>query len=821
MRSKQQVQEIANSEVPVSDYLPLSSHVSSNVIKLKNGEYIATWRLEGISFETVEADIIKIRKDGLNNFYRALGGGHFAVWTHKVRRGVNERLDGKYPNSFITDFNNRYYEQFKGEKNKQMATELYLTVLYRPELNKITKFFKKKATGDIAALKKKLQRDLDVFDDISKQVESSLYHYNPERLTTYKKNGFVYSEMNTFLGFLVNGIWEEIPLREASLDQYLPSSRLFFGDKNGYLQIKHPQGQKFVGFLDIQEFPRLSESGMCNSILYGDYEYIETQSFTMYGKKDALSKLKSIKGQLHSVEDVSPKEQEEINHAMEEVNSGNFQFGEYHYTLAIFGDTPTQVAQHVSEARTSLSDEAGFKMAVIDTVPECAWFAQIAGNFNMRPREAYLTSLNFAGLSPFHSFARGKKYGNPWGEALALFKTPSGQPFFFNHHVSPEKEDNSDDKVPGNTVMIGTTGVGKTTLVMAMMMWACKYKNLRGVFFDKDRGAEIGIRRIGGQYYALERGVPTGFNPLQLEPTKTNIEFVQKLVKILVGGTQNASEEMEIEQAVRVVMRPEMPMQLRRLSALYMNLKVEGGGNSLRDRLAKWVTTEDREGGLAWVFDNPVDTQDFTSAKMPIFGYDYTEFLDDAEVRTPIMAYLLHITESLIDGNPFIYWMDEFWKALLDPYFKDFSKDKQKTIRKLNGLGVFMTQSPSDVLSSDIGKTMVEQSVTQIYLPNPRADYSDYVDGFKVTPQEFEIIKALEENSRMFLVKQGSRSSICKMDLKDMRDVLQIISGSKDNIAIMEEVIEEIQNDDPELWSPIFLERIEERKKKISQKGVA
>lgn len=818
MRSRQQVKEIANAEVPTSDYIPFSNHVASNVIKLKNGEYIATWRLEGITFETVEADIIQIRKEGLNNFYRALGGGHFAVWTHKVRRGVNEKLDGKYPNQFITDFNERYYDQFKGETNKQMATELFLTVLYRPEINSATKFFKKKVKSDPVALKKKLQRDLDVFDDLAKQVENSLHHYNPERLTTYTKNNFVYSEMSSFLGFLVNGVWEEIALRDADLDKYLPSSRLFFGDKNGFLQIKHPEAQKYVGFLDIQEFPRMSEAGMCNSILYGDYEYIETQSFTIYGKRDAVSKLKTIKGQLHSVEDVSEKEQKEINVAMEEANSGNFQLGEYHYTLAIFGDTPNQVAKNMSEARTSLSDEAGFKMAVIDTVPECAWFAQLAGNFSMRPREAYITSLNFAGLSPFHSFARGKKKGNPWGEALAIFKTPSGQPFFFNHHVSPEKEDNSDDKVPGNTVIIGTTGVGKTTLVMALLMWCCKYKNLRGVFFDKDRGAEIGIRRIGGQYYALERGVPTGFNPLQLEPTKSNIEFVQKLLKILVGGTQNASEEMEIEQAVRVVMRPEMPMELRRLSALYMNLKVEGGGNSLRDRLGKWVTTESREGGLSWVFDNPFDTQDFTSAKMPIFGYDYTEFLDDPEVRTPIMAYLLHITESLIDGSPFVYWMDEFWKPLQDEYFTEFAKDKQKTIRKLNGLGVFMTQSPSDVIETSIGKTMVEQSVTQIYLPNPRADYKDYVDGFKVTPQEFEIIKALEENSRMFLVKQGSRSSICKMDLKDMRDVLQIISGSKDNIAIMEDVMEEINSEDPELWSPIFLDRIAERKKKISQK---
>lgn len=820
MRSKQQVKDSANAEVAISDYLPFGNHVSNNVIKLKNGEYIATWKLEGISFETVEADIIRIRKEGLNNFYRALGGGHFAVWTHKIRRGVNERLNGVYENDFIADFNERYYQQFQGEKNKQMATELYLTILYRPEISRLTKIFKSKASRDPVALKKQIKRDLDILDDVAKQVEASLYHYNPERLATYTKKGFVYSEMCNLLGFLTNGVWEEIPLRQANLDQYIPSSRLFFGDKNGYLQIKHPEAQKYVGFLDIQEFPRLSESGMCNSILYGNYEYIETQSFTVYGKRDAVDKLKTIKGQLNSVEDVSDQEIRDIDLAMSEANSGNFQLGEYHYTLAIFGDSPNQVALNVSSARTALSDEAGFKMAVIDTVPECAWFSQLAGNFNMRPREAYLTSLNFSALSPFHNFARGKRDGNPWGEALALFKTPSGQPFYFNHHVSPDKQDSTDDKMPGNTCVIGTTGVGKTTLVMAMMMFACKYKNLKGVFFDKDRGAEIGIRRIGGQYYALERGVPTGFNPLQLPPTETNIQFVEKLVKILVGGVRNAAEDLEISQAVRTIMRDDMPLELRRLSALYMNLKVNGGGDSLQDRLAKWCNTADHDGNLSWVFDNPYDTQDFSKAKMPIFGYDYTEFLDDPEVRTPIMAYLLHITDSLIDGSPFIYWMDEFWKPLTDEYFKDFAKDKQKTIRKLNGLGVFMTQSPSDVLDSDIGKTMVEQSVTQIFLPNPRADYDDYVNGFKVTPQEFEIIKELEENSRMFLVKQGSRSALCKMDLGEMRDVLQIISGSKDNLELLENLMNEV-GEDPNDWGELFLQRIAERKKLISEKGVA
>jgi type IV secretion system protein VirB4 len=67
----------------------------------------------------------------------------------------------------------------------------------------------------------------------------------------------------------------------------------------------------------------------------------------------------------------------------------------------------------MAEATTALQDGPGFKMAVIDAISECAWFAQLSGNWDMRPREASITSRNFASLSPLHSFARGKRSGNP------------------------------------------------------------------------------------------------------------------------------------------------------------------------------------------------------------------------------------------------------------------------------------------------------------------------------------------------------------------------------------------------------------------------
>ncbi len=247
-----------------------------------------------------------------------------------------------------------------------------------------------------------------------------------------------------------------------------------------------------------------------------------------------------------------------------------------------------------------------------------------------------------------------------------------------------------------------------------------------------------------------------------------------------------------------------MAQPLRRLS-MVRQLLPNVGENSLHARLAKWCAG----GRLGWLLHIPSDRLDLTRAR--IFGFDDTELLDDAEVSTPLTMYLLHLTESLIDGRRFIYVMTEFWKRLGDPVFTDFANNKQKTIRKQNGLGIFDTQSPADVLGSDIARSLIEQTATFFFLPNPRADYDDYVRGFKLTEAEFNIVRNLGENSRMFLVKQGQRSAIGKLDLAGLGDILDVLSGKTDNVELLDE-IRAGTGDDPERWLSVFHARLAQRR---------
>src|SRR5664279_4787985 len=145
----------------------------------------------------------------------------------------------------------------------------------------------------------------------------------------------------------------------------------------------------------------------------------------------------------------------------------------------------------------------------------------------MRPRKAPITTRNFAAMMPFHNYPLGRPHGNHWGEAMALLMTSARSPFHFSLHASdPREADGGSRKDTGHTFICGPTGSGKTVFIGFMVAMLSRQGTTQ-VIFDKDRGLEILVRALGGEYLPLKNGVPTGFNPLQLPVTPGNVEFLK------------------------------------------------------------------------------------------------------------------------------------------------------------------------------------------------------------------------------------------------------------------------------------------------------
>jgi type IV secretion system protein VirB4 len=321
----------------------------------------------------------------------------------------------------------------------------------------------------------------------------------------------------------------------------------------------------------------------------------------------------------------------------------------------------------------------------------------------------------------------------------------------------------------------------------------------RLAFFDKDQGAEIFIRALGGRYEVLKPGVPSGFNPLQLEGTPEDRKFLSDLLAFLVrptnGGQLSADQKKIIDSAVEQIF--EIPLEERRFAevAQLLSGREVMSHDDMASRFDVWL-----KGSRGWLFNNERDAWDGSNG---ILGFDMTKVLDDPEIRTAALGYIFHRIESLMTGDPLALVIDEGWKLAQDPIAAGFVIDKLKTIRKLNGIVGFVTQSAKDIVKSGMAHTLLEQTPTNVFFPNPKADDESYLDGFKLSKRELHWVRSTVPEAREFLIKHDQDSVIAKLDLSHMRPFIKVLSGNVATVAECED-LRKRYGDAPEKWLPHF-----------------
>ncbi|MFM7702885.1 MAG: VirB4 family type IV secretion/conjugal transfer ATPase, partial [Alphaproteobacteria bacterium] len=451
-------------------------------------------------------------------------------------------------------------------------------------------------------------------------------------------------------------------------------------------------------------------------------------------------------------------------------------------------DTPKQLETALSFANVELSNN-GITGTREKINMEPAYWAQLPCNNNYMARSSTVNTLNIAGFASFHNYPTGKRKKNHWGNALTVLNTVSGTPYFFNYHV----------RDVGHTMIVGPTGAGKTVLLNFLCAQAQKFKP-KLFFFDKDRGAEIFVRAIGGVYMTPSPAKVSGFNPFKLEDNMENRKFLIEFLKILVTIENQpipAHEIDRINEAVDGNYKIPYEKRILRNIAPFMGLM---GPGTLAGRLAKWHSN----GSHAKLFDNEEDLIDFNSART--FGIEMSHILGDKDSMGPVLLYLFHRIQSSINGENTMIVLDEAWALIDNPVFAPKIKDWLKVLRKLNAMVVFATQSIEDATKSQISDTLVQQTATQIFLPNLKATNA-YRTVFRLSEREFNIIRTTDPSSRYFLVKQDNDGVVAKVDLNGMSDVINVLSGKVETINIIDEIIKDV-GEDPTDWLPIFYQKL-------------
>jgi len=806
-------------EFTAAERIPYTAHVSETVVRTRDGAYLQALRLGGASFECADDVELNTWHERLNVLWRNLASPNIAIWTHVIRRRDTTLMtaaagSGAQSPSFATALADRYRARLVDAR--LMQNELYVATLYRPTAGL--------TSGLAARLVERTTREgaraeladaLDACAKLADTMRAALARYEPEILGTYRFENRFCSSLLEYLGLLVSGEWQRMPLLRRSIATALATSRLFFG--NEAVEYRAPTAGRVGAILGIKEYPTPTHVGMFGALLSAPFPFVLTQSFSFLTKAAGQSLLQRQYHRMVNAGDFAVSQADELNDALDALTSNEFVMGDHHFSLQIMADLPgAQVpgAQRlkslndaVALARSLLAD-TGMLVAREDLALEAAFWAQLPGNFAMRPRKAPITSRNFAAMAPLHNYAAGRAAGNHWGAALTTLMTSAGSAYHFSLHASdPKDPDGGSRKDTGHTLICGPTGSGKTVFI-GFLVAMLRRHGASQVLFDKDRGLEILVRALGGEYLPLVSGAPTGFNPLQLPPTPENVEFLKTWLRALTGARANGvgaaqisvREQSDLDQALRGTLA--LQPAARRLSRLVEFLDPTDP-EGLHARLSRWCSS--RRGEYAWVFDNAADSLLGRLAGADVLGFDVTDFLDNALTRTPVTLYLFHLVRQMLDGRPFVCWMDEFWRLLADPSFENFAKDGPKTWRKLNAVICLATQSASDVLDSPISRTLVEQTPTKIFFPNGDADATEYIHGLGLTEREFKLVKEqIEPGSRRFLVKQGHHSAVCQLELKGFDAELAVISGRRREVERMHRLIAQ-SGSNPGDWLPAFL----------------
>ena len=677
--------KVAAKEQNVAAFVPYTRHVDPATLATKNGELLQIIKLDGYPFETADDATLDGLKETRNTLAIALASSRHILYHHLVRRRVTATLDGAFT-GFAADVDAAWQRRL--QRTRLYVNDLYLTLLRRPApgLAGLVDWVRGLFTDHELRRREEDRADsLRELHDATATLIKTLAPYRPRLLTTYADGGRLYSAPLELLSYLLNQERRPVLLPAGPIDAYLPTKRPFFAKELLELRGAAPADQTYGAILAIKDYAAGTWAGMLDELTELPFEMTVTQSFAYDERAVALEKLHRQGRIMDAAQDAAASQRDALRVAADQLASNAIAFGGHHISMLLSDPDEKRLEQALTDTTAKLTGR-GIIAVREDVNLEPAFWAQLPGNHQYIARRADISSLNWAAYASLHNYPAGKRTGNQWGEAIALLQTKSATPYAFNFHSGDV----------GNFTVVGPTGTGKTVVLTFLLAQAQRHQPA-SFFFDRDRGAEIFIRALGGWYGVLRPGVPAGLNPLQLPDSPENRHFLRGWLATLVrptdGAPLSATDHAVIARAVNANYDTNIVPGHRRLavlSELFSGHEAASEGNSLAARIRPWFGKGER----AWLFDNARD--ELPAAR--IQGFDLTYILDDPILRVPLLLYLFHRIEQSLTGQKALVFLDEGWRALDDPVFEESLRAWLKTIRKKNGLVGFGTQSASDIV---------------------------------------------------------------------------------------------------------------------------
>ena len=546
-------------------------------------------------------------------------------------------------------------------------------------------------------------------------------------------------------------------------------------------------GNKFVRVINIEDAPEATYPAILDQLNYLGFTYRWSSRLIPLSKASADGYLKKMQarwsnkaigliGAIKLAMGLAPKAdkaaEERKAQTAEAIKANNL--GEVTHGFM----TSCVVLMHEDEAHLKEG------VAVIAKVIETLGFKAREELFNIS--EAYLGSIPCHGgynvrkplvdsayashALPTSSVWQGEKISpNPFLPAnsppLMLVRTQGSRTFRFNLHVGDV----------GHFMVLGPTGMGKSTLLGLIGCQYLRYPNARVIVFDKDHSNRIWIKSVGGDY--LDLADDAQFSPFSL-------------LAVCKPGTSAFENELsfltdwlcEICTLQKVVIKPAHRESIRQAledqasaGSEYLTMKLIAG--AIQHHEVRPALKEFNSSAVQKLLSGTKGTLQGNQ----VTGFETRHLLElNPSLYIPILRCVFHqLTHLFNDRQPTLLLLEEAWALLDHPIFETMMKNWLLTLRKFNVAVGFISQNLSHITDSKIGDTIKESCYSQIFMPNPSIQdpviEKKYLK-FGLNEQQLGIVRTATPKREYYLTTpQGNR--LFELDLTPL--ALAFIGVSK------------------------------------------
>ena len=747
----------------LADLLNYAAMVDDGVIVGKNGSFIAAWIYQGddnASSTDEQRDMVSFR---INQAFAGMGNG-WMVHIDAVRRPAPNYTDAglsHFPDPVSHAIDEERRRLFEG-LGTMYEGYFVLSATWFPPLLAERKFVEMMFDDETKAPDQaaRTQGLIDIFKRECTSIESrlssavKLKRLRGQKIVNEDGSKVTHDDLLRWLQFCVTGINHpvQLPGNPMYLDALIGGQELFGG-------VVPKIGRKFIQAVAIEGFPLESTPGILTALGELPCEYRWSSRFIFMDAIEAVKHLdkfrkkwkQKIRGffdqvfntHTGAIDQDAMSMVADAEAAIAEVNSGLVAQG-YYTSVVILMDEDRDVLDASARQVEKAINRLGFAARIESINTMDAYLGSLPGHGVENVRRPLINTMNLADLLPTSTIWTGMNQAPcpmypPQSPALMHCVTHGATPFRLNMHV----------RDVGHGLMVGPTGVGKSTHLGLIVAQLRRYAGMSIFVFDKGMAMYPLAKATGGKHFTLAGDDDTlAFCPLQFLATKGDRAWAMEWIDTMLALNNvltTPAQRNEIGNAI-------MSMQAsgaKTLSEFSVTIQDE----AIRDAIRQYTVDGDM-GHLLDAEEDGLSLSDFT-----VFEIGELMNLGD-KYALPTLLYLFRRIERSLTGKPTVIILDEAWLMLGHTVFRAKIREWLKVLRKANCLVLMATQSLSDAANSGILDVIVESTATKIFLPNVCARDEDTAALYRrmgLNARQIDIIATAIPKRQYYYVSESGR----------------------------------------------------------------